>query len=145
MCIECDPETDALVDELIASMKDDERIWGETVQVGDWVDSWDDGFYTFSDHQYKTKGKLYQVREVDIRPHSISVIVDGDYLDPAANGKPEKVWMGASKVIVRNGKVIWESHLEKAIKALPPDELKLHNHGREDPLVPFVLPEILPV
>lgn len=106
--------TEALIDEILADIDNDERTWSETVQVGDWVDASDDGHYTFSGHQYKTKGKLYQVRVVDLRPHSKTVIVDGDYQDPT-NPNPEKVWLGPSRVIVRNRAIVWESSLQKSI------------------------------
>lgn len=108
-------KSDDLIDEILAEIHDDERTWSETVQVGDWVDASDDGHYTFSNHQYKTKGRLYQVRVVDLRPDSKTVIVDGDYKDPRRNGEPERVWLGQSRVIIRNGEIVWESSLQKAI------------------------------
>lgn len=93
--------------------------WSNTVKVGDMVDASEDGFYTFSKHQYKTKGKLYQVQEVDVRTddtgevYCCTVKVHGDYQDPTSKD-PEIVWLGPSKVIIRNGEVIWESGLVKA-------------------------------
>lgn len=113
---------DDIIEQLLLDIKEDERTWRETVQVGDWVDCSTDGHYTFSDHQYKTEGKLYQVRELDFRHdvdgnyYSTTVIVDGDYFDPSRNGLPENVWLGPSKVIIREGKTIWESSLEKAMR-----------------------------
>jgi len=144
----CEESVDEVIAGLLDEIKNDDKSWADTVQVGDWVDSPFDGHYTFSGHQYKTKGKLYQVRVVDVRDHGTSVIVDGDYFDPAMNGEPEKVWLGSSKVIVRAGKVIWESSLEKAIKAIPPAELEEGNrqrHPGSEPLAAWVSPEVLPM
>jgi hypothetical protein len=127
-----DPKMDAMVDDIMAQIFADEIEWSKTVQVGDWVDCSDNATY-LSGPQYKTKDKLYQVREVDIRTdqdtgkvYSRSVIVDGDYFDPSRKGEPERVWMGNGRVIVRNGVIIWESSLQKRIKEMilnPPAEL----------------------
>jgi len=107
---------------MIRARKDDEKLWSETVQVGDFVDGTLNRFYTFSEHQYETKGKLYEVREVDIRKdqdtgeiYSISVIVDGDYRDPKST-TPERLWLSPGKVIYRNGVPIWESRHIKSVK-----------------------------
>lgn len=101
-----------LIEKMVEEIENDNRSWSETVQIGDWVDSSDDGCYTFSGHQYKTKGKLYQVRAVD--KHGKRVMVDGDYKDPN-NPNPEKVWLGPNRVIVRNREIVWESSLQKSI------------------------------
>jgi len=114
---------DEMFEEIMAEMRADEVSWSETVKIGDWVDCSSDGHYTFSGHQYKTENKLYQVRMIDIRKdengkvYSRTVVVDGDYFDPSRNGEPERVWMGNGRVIVRNGEIIWESSLQKRIKA----------------------------
>lgn len=107
-------DLDSVIGSILSKIVQDGQIWAETVQVGDWVDSSMEGYYTFSNHKYKTQGKLYQVREVDLRPQSKTVIVDGDYQDPE-NPKPERVWLGPSRVIIRDRKIIWESSLQKAI------------------------------
>lgn len=115
-------ETDHLVDQILSEIDEDERIWSETVQVGDFVDGSRDRTYTFSKHQYETKGKLYEVREKDMRKdengkfYSRTVIVDGDWQDPT-RAEPERHWLGMSKVIYRNGELIWESTLIKAARA----------------------------
>jgi hypothetical protein len=127
---------DVLVDEILADFDNDNKSWRDIVQIGDWVDSWSTGTYTFSLHQYKTEGKLYQVRELDFRKNPL-VIVDGDYFDPFGNGQPEKVWLGPSRVVIRDGKIVWESSLEKSIKAMPPEKLAECNQGRKNPLMPF--------
>ena len=114
-------EADQVGEEILAEIHRDEVVWSETVQVGDWVDASDDGHYTFSGHQYRTKGKLYQVKVVDIRAdengkvYSRTVIVDADYTDPNGDGKPERMWLGPGRVIVRNGVIVWESSLQKSV------------------------------
>lgn len=129
--------TDEVIDEILAEIDQDEKRWAETVQVGDLVDASDDGFYTFSGHQYKTKGKLYPVREVDIRTdretgkvYSRTVIVNGDYQDPTSN-RPENVWLGPSKVIMRNGEIVWESSLVKSARALLASDEPLDDEQRK--------------
>lgn len=132
MSTEDDSKMNAMVDEIMAQLLADEIEWSKTVQVGDWVDSRDDATY-LSGPQYKTKDKLYQVREVDIRTdqetgkvYSRTVIVDGDYFDPSRKGEPEKVWMSNGRVIVRNGVIVWECSNQKRIKEMianPPAEL----------------------
>lgn len=115
-------EMDAMLNEMIDGIHQDEIDWSHVVQVGDWVPASDDGFF-LSGPQYKTKGKLYQVREVDIRTdqttgkvYSRSVIVDSDYI--GEDGKPQRTWLGNGPVIVRDGKVIWESRLQKSVSNL---------------------------
>lgn len=120
--------TEDIVTKIIQEIKNDEESWKNTVQVGDYVDASDDGYYTFSKHKYKTKGKLYKVRHLDFR-HNPTVIVYGDYIDPAANGEHEKVWLGPSEVIFRNGIMIWESSIQKSLKVIPPEQLA--EHGNE--------------
>ena len=118
-------------------MDKDEQDWKSIVQIGDWVDSPDTKHYCFSGHQYQTQGKLYQVKQLDFRPDSTCVIVNGDWQDPTRT-EPENVWLGYSKVIVRNGQIIWQSHLELAIKAIPTPELAEHNkENPEHQLIPF--------
>lgn len=122
MATEAD-ETDAILEQMLREIDEDEVNWSNTVQVGDWVDARDDGFY-LSGPQYRTKDKLYQVRAVDIRAdaddkvYSRTVIVDSDYLEPELGNKPQRQWLGSSRVIVRDGKVIWESKLQRDIKHL---------------------------
>ena len=101
---------DAFLDWLLQSLIDEEKEWASILQVGDWIDGNDDKFYTFSGHQYETKGKMYQVRAIDRRVKYTTAIVDGDYLDPNGNGNPEKVWLSVGTKIVRDGKVVWERH-----------------------------------
>lgn len=99
---------DKLLDWVLQTLKEEQNEWAFVLQVGDWIDGNDNKYYTFTGHQYETKGKMYQVREVDRRPGYTTAIVDGDYFDPKAHGKPERIWLSAGTKIVREGKVVWE-------------------------------------
>lgn len=128
-----------IINEILIELDNDNKTWSETVQVGDYVDSRTDGHYTFSGHQYKTKGKLYQVQQLDMRNDPL-VIVYGDYVgdDP---DNPEIIWLGPSNVIIRNGVVIWQSSIQKALAAidlttLSIEELKNYNSMIYNPFLP---------
>lgn len=128
-----DRDVDAVIDEILAAVANDERDWAETVQPGDWVDAADDRHFTFSQHQYCTKDKLYQVKAVDIRAdesgrvYCRTVLVDSDFTDPNGDGRPERMWLGPSRVIVRDGVVIWQSTHMKAV-----DYLLANRHLKPD-------------
>jgi len=101
------------------SINNDTNSFFETVKVGDFVDSDEDAFY-LSGPQYKTKNKLYEVKEIDIRRdengkiYSRTVIVEGDYQNHKT--KINLVWLSATRVIYRDKKLIWESSRQKSSK-----------------------------
>lgn len=112
-----DAALDKLFAEILAEIREEEASWCRTIQVGDWVDCREDRFY-LSGPQYFTKDKLYQAREVDIRTdpdtgkvYSSTVIVDSDYI--GEDGKPERQWLSNGRVIIRDGVIIWRSHLQQ--------------------------------
>jgi hypothetical protein len=112
-------EIDNLLDAMIDEIRVDADSWAAEVKAGDWVDCSEDGYY-LSGPRFKTKDKLYQVREVDIRKdangvvYSRTVVVTGDYMDPASK-RHEKVWLGCSRLVVRDREVVWESSLTRRI------------------------------
>ncbi len=90
-------------DEILA----EEKSWRETIRVGDWVDSAEDATYTPSNIQYRTKDRLYEIVDVRyVRDAGASAIVSGDYLE-------ESTSIHKSRVIVRDGKVIWRSRIQQ--------------------------------
>jgi hypothetical protein len=103
-------------EDVLDEIKADEISWSKKVRVGDYVDAQEDAFFLSSNVRYKTKGKLYRVKEVDIRSengkvYSRTVIVDSDV-------EGERMWLGPERVIVRNGRIVWESSIQKGLNAL---------------------------
>jgi hypothetical protein len=115
------------MEEIISSIIQDENGFFENVKVGDFVDSDEDAFY-LSGQQYKTKNKLYEVKEIDVRRdehgkiYSRSVIVEGDYQNHKT--KRNLVWLSPTRVIYRDGKLVWESDIQKSSKLC----IELHSH-----------------
>jgi hypothetical protein len=113
--------------EIIDSIDQDWNNFFENVKIGDFVDSNEDAFY-LSGHQYKTKNKLYEVKQIDVRRdehgkiYCRSVIVEGDYQNHKT--KRNLVWLSPTRVIYRDGKLVWESNLQKSSKLC----IELHSH-----------------
>lgn len=93
---------DEVMNEVMEDILRAEKTWRETVQVGDLVDGTDNCFFLTCKKQYKTKGKLYKVKSLDMRPDdkSYCVICDSDV-------EGEIFWQGMGTVIIRKGVIVW--------------------------------------
>lgn len=98
--------------DIIAEIIAEEIEWRRTICVGDYIDAREDGTYMSTGERYRTKDKLYRIYRVDRRDTSTTAVADSDI-------PGEDVYFSSSRVIVRDGKVIWGNSVYKYVMGYP--------------------------